>query len=260
MMDYELKSPLLSLPTEIRLQIYRWIIPSTPEYLDINLCTRQSNHQSVLSFRKHSMISHLLNQVLNLETIIRCNGLHLLMVSKRTRAEVLPLFSDLTVKFHCLRCYEDLLRNLSFGLGVGVLWMKQIEIFVDLHESDHKPFGPLTMELARTMAREHMQVAQRTTRLYYGTFNTIRNDAWEYQAFTRKKTTNGGLHRYCSRSLSRPEHYQSGLIPHLDGVLNLHSRLVQPSLGVLGTTYDLSHGNDPSWPVSEWVISASFAI
>lgn len=161
-------SAFLKLPFETRLQIYSYLIPQA--MLEIDLCTaRRAESSSSLPGRRRSVISNLVSQTLELETITRCNGLHLLLVSSRTRSEVKPLLSKLPVRFHCPKCFDEWLRNLSHGLGVGVRWMKRVEIIFECaYGLLGPPHRPITMNLAKFMVTEAMQAAQRTVWMYYG--------------------------------------------------------------------------------------------
>lgn len=182
---YEAASPFLSLPPESRLQVYSYLIPK--KTLEVDLCTPRRPTDGPL--RRRGVISSLVNQVLALDMITRSNGLHLLLVSRRTRAEVLPLLSRLVVRFHCPRCFDELLRNLSYGLGVGVRWMKHVEIeFNCAAEVVGPPYRRVTASLARFMVTETMYAAQRTACLYYGRLDLMRRDKWEFEPLTEDAT------------------------------------------------------------------------
>lgn len=194
---HEQESAFLQLPIEIRLHIYSYILPR--QTLDIDLCTiRRPAENYVPSTRRHgggifgkpSPISSLVSQVLELENITRLNGLHLLTVSRRTHNEVRPLLSALTVRFHCPKCFEDLLANLSHGLGVGVAsWMRHVEIRFDCgnglfvpgtRHAPHTTRGG-TPSLARFMVTEAMQAVQRSAWLYYGRLDLGGREKWKFE-------------------------------------------------------------------------------
>lgn len=194
-LPHEEVSALLELPFETRLHIYSHIIPS--EVLEIDLCTiRRPVVDQISSIRRSGRSSRpaptssLVTKVLELENITRLNGLHLLSVSRQTRAEVLPLFSALTVRFHCTKCFEDLLANLSHGLGVGVAsWMQHVEIHFDCGNGLALPGTNLvaritrgnTSSLARFMTNEAMESVQRTTWLYYGRLDLEGRETWKFR-------------------------------------------------------------------------------
>lgn len=74
---YEVQSPFLRLPAEVKLLIYSYLIPTERFYID--LCSPIRPEQSNFTIRKRSVISSILAQALNLETITRTNGLHMLV-------------------------------------------------------------------------------------------------------------------------------------------------------------------------------------
>lgn len=175
----EQASAFLRLPVETRLHLYSYLIPK--KVLDIDLCRRRDEPHN-LPRRKRSVISSLVAQTLELETISRSNGLHLLLVSSRTRDEVLPLLSRLTVRFHCPRCFDEWLRSVSYGLGVGVKWMKHVEIVFDCVSGlrDSHTHRWTTTDLARFMVTEAMQAAQHSVWLYYGRLDLTGQEKWKF--------------------------------------------------------------------------------
>ncbi|EXJ85842.1 hypothetical protein A1O1_06211 [Capronia coronata CBS 617.96] len=201
---HEEAAPFLRLPAETRLHIYSYLIPE--DRIEIDLCTsrrselehhpadarttsvsssssgRSPPRSSTIPTPKRSIISGLVAQVIQLETITRTNGLHLLLVCRRTRDEVRSLLSTLPVRFHCPKCFEELLRNLSFGLGVGVKWMRHVEIVVNCGSGLFgPPFRPLTDSLAKFMVTETLQAARRTGWLYYGRLDLAGREEWKYE-------------------------------------------------------------------------------
>ena len=191
----EQESAFLLLPAETRLHIYSYIIPQ--QTLDIDLCTIRRPTENYVPgtrqtgrglFGKRSPISNLVSQLLELENITRRNGLHLLGVSRVTHDEVKPLLSALTVRFHCPRCFEDLLANLSHGLGVGVAsWMRHVEIrfysgngLFLLGATDPRWY-PSTPSLSRFMVTEAVAAVQSTAWLYYGRLDLMGREKWKYQ-------------------------------------------------------------------------------
>ncbi|KEF62578.1 uncharacterized protein A1O9_00551 [Exophiala aquamarina CBS 119918] len=220
---YEQESAFLQLPTETRLHIYSYILPR--KTLDIDLCTIQRPTQNYFpSIRRHrasigklSPISSLVSQVLELENITRRNGLHLLSVSRRTRDELRPLLSALLVRFHCPKCFEDLLANLSHGLGVGVAsWMRHVEIRFDCgnglfvpgtRHAPHYSRGG-TPSLARFMASEAMQAVQRSAWLYYGRLDLMGREKWKLMRAETKDSSDSAV----QFSLGQPQESHRGWI------------------------------------------------
>ena len=109
-------------------------------------------------------------------TIIRLQQL----VSRRTKAEILPLLARTTIRFHCSKCFDELLKNLSHGLGVGVKWMKHIEIILDLTQQMSR-WQTLTIEVGKTMARETMAIARKTGYLYWGRLDLNERERWRFE-------------------------------------------------------------------------------
>lgn len=122
--SHEAASQLLCLPAETRLLIYSFLIPRQGLYID--LCDASRPQGADFITRKRSVISNILQQTFTFIELERTNGLHLLLVCKRTRFEILPMLAKTTVRFHCSKCFDDLLRHFSYGLGVGV---KQVSLF-----------------------------------------------------------------------------------------------------------------------------------
>ena len=175
-------SAFLSLPAEIRLQIYSYLLPRGR--LDINLCEIDFSRLG----RIPTNTSALLSQSLHLEDICRSNGLHLFLVSKRTNQELTSLLSRLTVRFHCPYCYSHWLCNVSYGLGVGIKWMKHVEILYDV-ECEPRMNGPslqyMTRPLARFMVLEMLKQCQQTAYGYYGRLDMMSppRDTWKCEPF-----------------------------------------------------------------------------
>ena len=80
------------------------------------------------------------------------------------------------------------MKQISHGLGVGVYWMRSVEVVMDIVES--RQFGRmrhLTIELARTMAREAMQTCQKTGWLYWGRLDLQGAEKWGFEPFREVK-------------------------------------------------------------------------
>ncbi|KAI1619675.1 hypothetical protein EDD37DRAFT_613711 [Exophiala viscosa] len=172
----------LRLPAETRLQIYSHLIPK--DVLDVDICSpcRSAAQQSGASSRPGASI--LVAQLFARESLIRDNGLQMLLVCRRTRDEVLPFLSKLTVCFHCTKCFEELLSNMSHGLGVGVKWMKHVEIRYRCEDSNtvRSQFGwRLTTELSKFMVAEAMFALKRTAWLYYGRLDLLEREKWKFE-------------------------------------------------------------------------------
>ena len=112
------------------------------------------------------------------------------LVSRRTNAEILPLLARTTVRFHCSKCFDELLRNFSHGLGVGVMWMKHIEILLDLTQVMTRG-QTLTLEVGKTSAREVMVLAKKNAWLYYGRLDLSGRERWKYEPLRESKTEEG---------------------------------------------------------------------
>ncbi|KAK4938684.1 hypothetical protein LTR10_020952 [Elasticomyces elasticus] len=188
---YEQPSPLLRLPAETRLQIYRHLIPK--DVLDVDICSPRRSAAQQFGSLPRPGASILVAQLFAWESLIRDNGLQMLLVCRRTRDEVLPFLSKLTVRFHCTKCFEQLLSNMSHGLGVGVKWMKHVEIRYQCEDSGtvlRSVGGSLTPQLSKFMVSEAMFALQRTAWLYYGRLDLLERDKWKFEPVpTNQKST-----------------------------------------------------------------------
>ena len=190
-------SAFLHLPAETRLQIYNYLLPRSR--LDINLCDLEDSQTTSLELpstkpkdRKCSPISTMVSQNLAIETIIRANGLQLLPVSTHTAAEVTALLSEVPVRFHCPKCFDQWLRNMSYGFGVGIKWLKRVDIIFEV-ETEPRIFGPslqnMTPALSKFMVHEMTKQCQRTAYAYFGRLDVTDppREKWEYEVFKGEK-------------------------------------------------------------------------
>ncbi|KIW11126.1 hypothetical protein PV08_10426 [Exophiala spinifera] len=208
-------SPFLNLPAETRLNIYKYLIPD--DGLEVCICDEAATQPAGAPFASsmtsmagasRTMTSYL-SRFFAREALIRDNGLNLLLVCTHTKAEILPLLNSLTLRFHCLKCLNELFSNISHGLGVGINWIKHIEIVVsqrrnyddimthflparydsghddDVYEGGGDGGGArrrITPELIRVVARERaweiMADAQRVIWLYCGRLNLSNREKW----------------------------------------------------------------------------------
>ncbi|ETI29442.1 hypothetical protein G647_01895 [Cladophialophora carrionii CBS 160.54] len=187
---HEQGSAFLRIPAEIRLHIYSFLLPK--HRLDINLCDPDDTHppRDMLPSKnkKASPISAMVSLNLAIEAITRSNGLHLLLVSTRTAAEYAGLLAKMAVRFHCPKCFDEWLRNVSYGLGVGIKWLKRVEILFD-SEMGPRHVGPdlqgMTPALSKFMANEMMKQCQHTVYAYYGRLDLMEppREVWKYEPY-----------------------------------------------------------------------------
>ncbi len=187
---HEKGSAFLRLPVEARLHIYSYLLPRNR--IDINLCDLNYTPppKDLLSSKriKRSPISTLVSQNLTIEGITRSNGLHLLLVNKFIARELTALLAKMAVRFHCPKCFDQWLRNVSYGLGVGIKWLKQVEILFNV-EMEPRIFGPnlqsMTPTLSKFMIREMMKQCQHTAYAYYGRLDLMDppREKWKYEPF-----------------------------------------------------------------------------
>ena len=206
---HEQGSAFLRLPVETRLQIYSYLLPR--DRIDINLCdlNYKPPPKELLPFKKvkRSPISTMVSQNLTIETITRANGLHLLLVSKLTANELTALLAKTAVRFHCPKCFEQWLRNVSYGLGVGIKWLKQVEILFDV-EMEPRIFGPdlqrMTPALSKFMIREMMKQCQHTAYAYYGRLDLMDppREKWKFEPFVESSPLWAGHPNYLDRTPS----------------------------------------------------------
>ncbi|EXJ59716.1 hypothetical protein A1O7_03862 [Cladophialophora yegresii CBS 114405] len=223
---HERGSAFLRIPAEIRLHIYGYLLPK--HRLDINLCDPDDSHPPSRDIlpgknKKASPISAMVSLNLAIEAITRSNGLHLLLVSPRTATEYASLLAKLAVRFHCPKCFDEWLRNVSYGLGVGIKWLKRVEILFD-SEMGARPVRSrglqgMTPALSKFMANEMMKQCQHTVYAYYGRLDLMDppSEVWRYEPYRGENSqdsqdeatndsaqemsqsqtqTNGGLHTH----------------------------------------------------------------
>ncbi|RMZ78894.1 hypothetical protein DV738_g3654, partial [Chaetothyriales sp. CBS 135597] len=183
-------SPLFAIPAETRQAIYSALIPKG--ILDIQLCTRfsQSVENTITShtIRHKSPIAALRQQIDALNSIKQTNGIHLLLVCQWMRLEVLELLASVTVRFHCPECFYTFLPSAARGLGVGVEWMKSVEILLDLALRHNAPtYHDLPAISARDLgtggwaklkAQKTMQRCQREAWKWYGPLHLTEKEKW----------------------------------------------------------------------------------
>lgn len=178
----EQPSAFLRLPVETRLMIYSYLIPK--DVLVVDICTPPRSAAQQFGSFPGPDASILVAQLFARESLIRHNGLQMLLVCRRTQDEVLPLLSNLTVRFHCTKCFEEFLSNMSHGLGVGVKWMRHLQVQYRCEDSDVP--GPaawvLTPDLSKFMVSEAMATLQRTAHIYYGRLDLTGREKWKYES------------------------------------------------------------------------------
>ena len=202
------QSPLFRLPAEVRFNVYHYLIPDNILHIDLCSSFAQSGSSAGSYIPGNpSPISQLLAQTLALNEITRINGLHLLLVCRRTRAEALSLLSKTTVRFHCPDCFKSFLPNVARGLGVGVEWMKRLEIVLDMSLAPHElGYGrgrrpgmhsipgyrqrreDMTTSLGKTMAREAMQSCQKIGWYWYGRLDLREQEKWGFEPMKEEKS------------------------------------------------------------------------
>ncbi|KIW43576.1 uncharacterized protein PV06_04666 [Exophiala oligosperma] len=179
--------PLLELPAETRLNVYRQLLP---DVIEVSLCeasVARPNKASTCIGKSEA--SYYLSRFFALESLIRNSGLVLLQVCALVKNEILPLLNQLTVRFHCLKCLCEFFANNSYGLGVGISWIKHIEVLA-AHENNNEnltalfpePFQLFTPHLIRAMDRERavsvMKQAQSLVRMYFGWPTRSPSEKW----------------------------------------------------------------------------------
>jgi hypothetical protein len=90
------------------------------------------------------------------------------------------MLSRMTSRFHCHKCFEKLLPQISHGLGIGLEWMRHVELILDL--KGEMTYGQqLTIETARAMARETMRICQRKAWAFWGRLDLMEKERWKYE-------------------------------------------------------------------------------
>ncbi|RMZ88053.1 hypothetical protein DV736_g4718, partial [Chaetothyriales sp. CBS 134916] len=189
--NHQTDSPLFTIPAETRQLIYSLLIPKGILYIELCTALRPSGN-ALNGSRRISPVAALRQQFDVLSSIKQTNGIHLLLVCQWMRLEALELLASVTVRFHCPECFNTFLPSAARGLGVGVEWIKSVEIVLDLAQTNrfhalrrvmHRG-GHLTSEFAKTMARGAMQsrVADFYSRsipfrIYHGNTNSTRRSS-----------------------------------------------------------------------------------
>ncbi|KAJ9611402.1 hypothetical protein H2200_004586 [Cladophialophora chaetospira] len=244
---HEQGSAFLRLPVETRLQIYHYLVPKNR--LDVNLCdlyySQPPKDIVPRKNKKPSPISTLVSQNLAIEAITRSNGLHLLLVSTRTAAELTALLVRVTVRFHCPKCFEQWLRNVSYGLGVGIKWLKQVEILFDV-EMEPRIFGPdlqrMTPALSKFMIREMMKQCQHTAYAYYGRLDLHDppREKWKYEPYEEISPLWAGHPNYLDRTPSNTT--QAMFNATANGGLHMHPWVLNGGFPAPGMGLPPFHG------------------
>ncbi|KIW74630.1 hypothetical protein Z517_11400 [Fonsecaea pedrosoi CBS 271.37] len=172
----------MSLPAEVRLNIYNLLVSST---MLINLCQPPLLEPDHLPFRKGSPVSEMSLQILALETIIRSHGLHLLVVGDPVRGEVESLLRQRVVRYHCPDCLTRWLRNLSYGLSVRFDWVEKLEIMDETYRDAMSGFSMVEdFYLSRLAARDMMERYQAIVSTYSGRMDLVHPPrTWHFELF-----------------------------------------------------------------------------
>ncbi|RMD41104.1 hypothetical protein DV735_g4027, partial [Chaetothyriales sp. CBS 134920] len=274
--SHQTGSPLFAIPSETRQAIYSVLIPRG--ILDIELCTtsRQStggDTSAVQSRRHKSPIAALRQQIDALSNIKQTNGIHLLLVCQWMRLEVLELLASVTVRFHCPECFNTFLPNAARGLGVGVEWMKTVEILLVVRPGSqavhHHPqfdaydaFGvrhPGPDGWTKAQAEQIMQNCQREAWKWYGPLHLTEREKWTCDPVRIVS------HADIARATAAQEHDDddtdqgpvAALGPAINGLLAQHPELAMHALVVL----PVRAANAGEEVVSlQWLITGKFNI
>ena len=176
-------SPLLHLPGEIRQRIWTLVVPSE-SVIYVKLCKDRTLELGVT--KPISPLAALLRQRATVERLHRNLGLHIRLVNQQVRQESYQLLTSKTFHFCCLKCYAAFLQSLH-DKGIGVLWMKNVEVSIDLQNSLQKlgyhrwmiggPMHVPTKILTDMMQRE-VQAARELTLRSYGRLDLLGRESW----------------------------------------------------------------------------------
>jgi hypothetical protein len=213
---------LLGVPVETRLHIYSYLIPSR---LDINLCDLNYPDPRPAELlpppsknqKQGPPTSTLVSQNLTVEFIARANGLNLLCVCATTAFEISAILSKTTVRFHCPKCFDQWLSTVSYGLGVGISWLKRVEIQYDV-ETQPRIFGPdlnvMTPPLSKFMVIEMLKQCQQTAYAYFGRLDLMDppRERWEYEPLQEEPPLWEGHPNYPDGEV--PDHFSQAMFYH----------------------------------------------
>lgn len=173
---HEKASQFLLLPAEIRLNIYSHILPTS--HLPVSICKSMTTMTSVkASEQNKSTIQGWFKRTIRFSEMIRENGLHLLIVCKRIREEVLSDLESLPVVFHCCECLRIFMSMMSKDTTIGVRWMRllQVEVHIDAFKDCVR-----TKHTIRLIRHEAFKALKKIKSLYaqYGTSELAGKVKW----------------------------------------------------------------------------------
>jgi hypothetical protein len=178
-------SRLLSLPAEIRRQI--WLLCIPPEdILEVRLCIDPCGLLSSQS--RTSSVGQMLQQFQQLQSILTELGLTLRLICQQTRVESLPFFAAKTVRFCCRACFSSFLNHIK-NSGVGVFWMTHVEIIVDLTQQLTRMGYHLSLmpqvtrstpdrKLVQKLLSQKMAEIRESSLPYYGPLDLMERVVW----------------------------------------------------------------------------------
>ena len=185
------RPPILRLPVEIRLQIYNYLLPQSPFYVDLCNLNYPSSipgekvpPHPLREYRRQSFASPILSQRLAIENLTRSANLNLVRVQGTIGKEVSALLANLTVRFHCPECFGHWLRNNSYGFGNGIKWLRNVEINYEV-EHDPRISAPslqqMTPPLSKFMVLEAVKTCKSIVQAYSGRLDVMElsREIWE---------------------------------------------------------------------------------
>jgi hypothetical protein len=176
---------LLGLPAEVRLRIYEFMIPSLGSFV-VNLCAPsrttttspppdETEAVSQPSPQKRSILDNLRGRRQKLTTGFKhANGVQLLSVCRKLHAELFPLLSALTVRFHCPKCFKEVLQSLGHDEGCNIKWMKNVE--VDFEPPPRRD----GLYSERMLLQLSLEACRAEARKIYGRLDLAGQELWSY--------------------------------------------------------------------------------
>ena len=174
---------LLQLPGEIRQRIWTLVVPSG-SLIYVKLCKDRTLESGAT--KPISPLAAMLRQRALVERLHRDLGLHIRLVNQQVRQESHQLLARKTFHFCCLRCYAEFLKSLR-DRGIGVLWMKTVEVSIDLQNDLQKLGyhrwmigGPMhvSTKILTDMMQRALQAARELTLRSYGRLDLLGRESW----------------------------------------------------------------------------------
>jgi hypothetical protein len=255
------KPTLLTLPAEIRLRVYAFLIP-TPLF-SIDLCTRRRRPSSADDARpggppaRKSIASLLLQRTHDYHDLItNQNGLQLLFVCRLFANEVYPLLMGTTVRFCCTKHFVEVVKTFQYGVGEGRRWMRSVQVVCDLGEESRRQtngWGSQEVERPRTVVAGRLKECRRMVLGWYGRLDLMGRERWWVEP-VRTENGDGGEEEVDGKSLGENTGGADAGRARLQSQQKPAGSVFMKPDGTLGWV----KGREDTDNVDKWIISGQF--